>query len=62
MPKLLRLPEVSTLTQRSRSRIYEDMAAGTFPKNIKIGSRAVAWIEDEVRSWIDQRVAERDAA
>lgn len=62
MPKLMRLPEVRTLTQRSRSRIYEDMATGVFPKPIKIGARAVAWVQDEVCGWVDQRVAERDAA
>jgi prophage regulatory protein len=62
MEKLLRLPEVKDLTGRTTSRIYADMASGTFPKPIKIGVRAVAWRESELREWLDQRIAEREAA
>jgi prophage regulatory protein len=62
MERLLRLPDVRDLTCRSTSRIYADMAAGTFPKPIKIGVRAVAWRESELRGWLDKRIAEREAA
>jgi prophage regulatory protein len=57
MPKLLRLAAVRELTGLSRSSIYADR---DFPKPVKIGPRAVAWVETEVRSWIQARVAARE--
>ena len=43
--KLIRLPRVIEITGRSRARIYEDIKSDIFPKPIKIGPRAVAWVE-----------------
>jgi predicted DNA-binding transcriptional regulator AlpA len=31
--------------------IYERMKAGTFPTPVQIGTRAVAWDEEEVAEW-----------
>jgi prophage regulatory protein len=62
MEKLLRLPGVKNLTCRSTSRIYADMAAGTFPPPVRIGIRAVAWRESELHTWLEERSAEREAA
>jgi prophage regulatory protein len=36
------------------------MKAGTFPKPVKIGERAVAWPESEINAWLEQRIAERE--
>lgn len=60
--KLLRLPQVIDLTGRGRSALYADMADKKFPKQIKIGPRASAWLESDVQRWIDQRVAASRAA
>ena len=57
---LLRLPEVRAMVRRSTSRIYADMAAGRFPKPIRIGVRAVAWREAELKQWLADRIVERD--
>lgn len=57
---LLRLPEVKRRTGKSRSDIYRAIASGRFPRPIKIGDRASAWLAAEVDSWIVSRVAERD--
>ena len=35
-------------------------ATGQFPKRIKLGACRVAWLSEEVQSWIDERVANRD--
>lgn len=59
MPKLLRLSSVKELTGLSRSSIYAD---SEFPKPVKIGPRAVAWVEDEIREWISSRIAAREVA
>jgi prophage regulatory protein len=57
---LLKIAEVRELTRRSTSRIYADMAAGQFPRRIRISTRAVAWRESDLLAWLSQRVAERD--
>ena len=54
--RMLRRKEVEAITGRSRSAIYEGMAAGTFPKPVKIGARAVAWPESVIREWIAERM------
>jgi prophage regulatory protein len=41
------------------SQIYQLVAAGKFPAPVPIGARAVAWVEDEIDAWIDERIAER---
>ncbi|WP_288367469.1 AlpA family transcriptional regulator [uncultured Marinobacter sp.] len=54
--RMLRRKEVEQITGRSRSAIYEGIAAGTFPKPVKIGARAVAWPESVIRAWIAERM------
>ena len=34
-------------------------AAGQFPKRVRLGACRVAWLAEEVQSWIDERVATR---
>ena len=59
--KFIRLPTVIELTGYRRTAIYEKIAAGTFPIPVKLGPRAIAWIEEEINEWMDERIAERDA-
>lgn len=35
-------------------------AAGQFPKRVRLGACRVAWLSEEVREWIDERVANRN--
>jgi prophage regulatory protein len=56
---LIRRKEVEKLTALSRSRIYALMSEGEFPKNVKLGTMSVAWVEAEVRGWVNARIAER---
>ncbi len=58
---IIRQPVVTNRTGRSRSSIYSDMAEGTFPAQIPIGSRAVGWDEAEIDAWIEERIAEAEA-
>lgn len=54
--RLIRLPEVKNRTGLSTSDLYRRVEAGTFPRQIKLGVKAVAWIETEVQSWIEQTI------
>ena len=55
IPRLLTLREVTEATALSRSVIYALMAKSRFPKPIRVGTRAVRWIEDEVAEYIASR-------
>ncbi len=52
MNQLLRLPQVMDRTGLRTTRLYELMGDGSFPKPIRLGERAVAWLESEVDAWI----------
>ena len=54
--RLLHLKEVLRLTSLSRTSIYRLMARGRFPDPIELGARR-AWVEAEVATWIDARIA-----
>ena len=62
-PSLIRLKKVEAKTGLKKSMVYDLMNKGEFPKSIKIGERAVAWIESEVDQWIQNKIPEsRQAA
>ena len=56
--RILKLPEVIQVTGLARSTIYLRMKEKTFPRHIKLGQRSVGWLEEEVHSWLDQRISE----
>jgi len=60
--QLLRLPDVSARTGLKKSQLYHLEALNQFPRRIKLGRRATAWVASEVSQWIAARVAERDSA
>jgi prophage regulatory protein len=60
--QILRLPQVCAVTGFRRSMIYQFEAEQRFPNRIKIGVRAVGWIESEVRMWVAMRIAESRAS
>lgn len=57
---ILRLPAVKKKTGQSRSTIYEKVQRGEFPAPVKIGERAVGWVEAEVDSWVETLIEARD--
>jgi prophage regulatory protein len=70
--RLIRLNEVLSRTGYGRTSIYRKMDEGSFPKCLKLGvpikeptqfdSRAIAWIEEEVEKWVEERIEERDSS
>jgi prophage regulatory protein len=61
-PRLLRLKNVRDLTGLSPATIWRKERAEEFPRRVKIGSTAVAWLESEIVDWIAAQVAARDAS
>ncbi len=57
----LTLLGVKAITASGKTRIYEEIRQGRFPRPVKLGRKSV-WPESEVRAWIEARKAERSAA
>ncbi len=47
----LRMPAVVSRTGLSKATIYLLIAAGKFPKPVKISARASAWVHSEITRW-----------
>lgn len=59
--KLLKMRDVMALTSLAKSTIYKYIDIEGFPKQVKLGSGSVAWVESEVLDWIEAKIAQRDA-
>ncbi len=53
---ILRLPNVKASTGLSRSTIYLRISQGAFPKPVKLGGRAVGWVQTEVQEWLQLQI------
>ena len=49
---IVRLPQVKAMTGLSRSTIYENVAAGRFPKQQKLTRHAVGWRLGDIRAFV----------
>jgi prophage regulatory protein len=57
MNRLLRLPDVEAVTGLKHTTIYKKMAERDFPARVRLGVRAVGWLESDIERWIQERVA-----
>jgi len=60
--QILRLPQVCRMTGLGRSMIYQLEAERRFPSRVRIGARAVGWVESEVQGWLAGRIQHHRAA
>jgi prophage regulatory protein len=58
--KLLKSTDITSNYGLSRSHMYALIQKGEFPKPIKLSERSSAWLESEVREWVESRIASRD--
>ena len=54
----IRLSEVLRRTGYSKAWIYRLLKEKRFPQPVKIGLRSIAFVENEIDEWINQRIAE----
>lgn len=62
-PRFITLTQTTDRTGFSRSYLYELIAAGEFPRPVKLGlgKRApIRFVESEVDAWIESKIAQRD--
>jgi prophage regulatory protein len=50
--RLLRLPDVLRITGMGRNTVYTRIKEGTFPKQVKIGPKSVAWRQSDINQWM----------
>lgn len=56
--RLIRRGEVEHLTGLSRSTIYGRLRDDPdWPRPVQLGPNCVAWLESEVRAWVERRIA-----
>jgi len=53
--KILKATEVALMTNLSRVTIWRLENKGKFPQRIKISTKRVGWLENEVTQWIEKR-------
>jgi prophage regulatory protein len=53
MAQLLRLPQVLARVGLRTTRLYQLIGDGSFPAPVKLGARAIAFVEREVDAWIE---------
>lgn len=56
--KFLRKPQVLDRVGLSNSAMYELIKSGHFPKQVQLGARSVAWLEDDINQFIESKVAQ----
>jgi len=60
--KIIKLPKVMEITTLSRASIYRLIADGDFPKQVKLSTRACAWVEQDVLNWLNDRINSRHSS
>lgn len=53
--QFLSLEGVKAKTTLGKSCIYKKMSDGSFPKNVKISARKVAWREEDILAWMNNQ-------
>ena len=57
---LLKIQKVIELSTLSRSTIYRLVESGKFPRPVKLTTRTIGWVEEEVRDFLQEKIDNRD--
>ena len=55
--RLMKMAAVIDHTGYGKSRIYELMNEGTFPRPLKLSSHKVLWRSDQIQTWIKDQIS-----
>ena len=59
LEKFIMLPQVQEIVPYSASHIWRLERAGEFPQRVRLGGNRVAWLQSEVNSWVESKLAAR---
>jgi len=62
LQRVVRLADLTAYVGLRRTQIEVLISQGRFPKPVRIGDRAMAWMESDLIAWQQARIAERDAS
>lgn len=57
--RLLRIKDVVLKVGLSKPTIYSKIRMGSFPRQVVLGPKTVAWVESEINEWLSEKMAER---
>ncbi|MEZ8105203.1 MULTISPECIES: helix-turn-helix transcriptional regulator [Vibrio] len=57
--RLIQIHEALMVTASDHSTIYKWMSEGDFPRAVKLNSRSVRWLKNEVQEWITRKREQR---
>ena len=55
--QIIRLPQLKALTGLSKTTLYDLIKKGEIPKPIKLGARAVGWLQSDIEAFIASRIS-----
>ena len=58
--KFIVLPQVQQIVPYSASHIWRLERSGQFPQRVRLGGNRVAWLQSEVNSWVESKLASRN--
>jgi prophage regulatory protein len=61
MDRLILLAETEHLTCLKKSKLYEMMKHGEFPRSVPVSAHRRAWLASEIQEWIQKRARQRSA-
>lgn len=53
--RIIRMPALKNKVGESKATIYRQITRGEFPRPIKLSTRSVGWLEDEIDHWLESR-------
>jgi|TARA_B110000091_G_scaffold87905_1_gene96551 prophage regulatory protein len=59
LEKFIMLPQVQEIVPYSASHLWRLECAGQFPQRVRLGGNRVAWLQSEVNSWVESKIASR---
>ncbi|ASD89259.1 AlpA family phage regulatory protein [Salmonella enterica] len=57
-PTLITAREALKRVHRSKSWLYTRLSKGEFPNPVRVGDRAISFVESEVEDWIQKHMTE----
>ena len=58
--RIIRRHELTDKVGYCLAHLYRLERQGLFPQRIRLGRRAVGWVEEEVEAWLQERIDARD--
>lgn len=56
MDRLLTRRDVEAVVRLSRSSIYSMIANGSFPRPIRVGKKAVRFLQSDIEAWLQSKI------